>query len=41
MMNEKITQGLLDCLTEQAKASPRQRMNLVCGIAPKTARSGC
>lgn len=28
MMNEKITQGLLDCLTEQAKASPRQRMNL-------------
>lgn len=28
MMNEKITQGLLDCLTEQAKALPRQRMNL-------------
>lgn len=28
MMNEKITQGLLDCLTEQAKASPRLRMNL-------------
>ena len=27
-MNEKITQGLLDCLTEQAKASPRLRMNL-------------
>ena len=28
MMNGKITQGLLDCLTEQAKASPRLRMNL-------------
>lgn len=28
MMNEKITQGLLDSLTEQAKASPRLRMNL-------------
>lgn len=28
MMNEKITQGLLDCLTEQAKASPCLRMNL-------------
>jgi len=27
-MNEKITQGLLDSLTEQAKASPRLRMNL-------------
>ena len=26
--NEKITQGLLDSLTEQAKASPRLRMNL-------------
>ena len=26
--NEKITQGLLDCLTEQAKASERLRMNL-------------
>lgn len=28
MMNEKITQALLDSLTEQAKASPRLRMNL-------------
>ena len=28
MMTEKITQGLLDSLTEQAKASPRLRMNL-------------
>ena len=28
MMNEKITQGLMDSLTEQAKASPRLRMNL-------------
>lgn len=28
MMNDKITQGLLDILTEQAKASPRLRMNL-------------
>ena len=28
MFNEKITQGLLDGLTEQAKASPRLRMNL-------------
>ena len=28
MTNEKITQGLLDRLTEQAKASPRLRMNL-------------
>lgn len=28
MMNEKITQGLLDSLTEQAKASPRLRMYL-------------
>ena len=28
MLNEKITQGLMDSLTEQAKASPRQRMNL-------------
>ena len=28
MMNEMITQGLLDSLTEQAKASPRLRMNL-------------
>ena len=28
MLNEKITQGLLDSLTEQAKASPRLRMNL-------------
>lgn len=28
MMNEKITQGLLDSLTEQAKDSPRLRMNL-------------
>ena len=27
-MNEKITQALLDSLTEQAKASPRLRMNL-------------
>ena len=27
MMNEKITQALLDSLTEQAKASPRLRMN--------------
>ena len=27
-MNEKITQGLLDSLTEQAKASPRLRRNL-------------
>lgn len=27
-MTEKITQGLLDSLTEQAKASPRLRMNL-------------
>ena len=27
-MTEKITQGLLDNLTEQAKASPRLRMNL-------------
>ena len=27
-MTEKITQGLLDKLTEQAKASPRLRMNL-------------
>ena len=27
-MVEKITQGLLDSLTEQAKASPRLRMNL-------------
>ena len=26
--NGKITQGLLDSLTEQAKASPRLRMNL-------------
>ena len=26
--NEKITQGLLDSLTEQAKACSRQRMNL-------------
>ena len=26
-MTEKITQGLLDSLTEQAKASPRLRMN--------------
>ena len=26
--NEKITQGLLDSLTEQAKTSERQRMNL-------------
>ena len=26
--NEKITQGLLDSLTEQAKGSPRLRMNL-------------
>jgi cupin fold WbuC family metalloprotein len=28
MLNEKITQGLLDSLTEQAKASERLRMNL-------------
>ena len=28
MLNEKITQGLMDSLTEQAKASPRLRMNL-------------
>ena len=28
LKNEKITQGLLDSLTEQAKASERQRMNL-------------
>lgn len=27
-MTDKITQGLLDSLTEQAKASPRLRMNL-------------
>ena len=27
-MVDKITQGLLDCLTEQAKASPRLRMNM-------------
>ena len=27
-MTEKITQGLLDSLTEQAKALPRLRMNL-------------
>ena len=27
-MTEKITQGLLDSLTEQAKGSPRLRMNL-------------
>lgn len=27
-MTDKITQGLLDGLTEQAKASPRLRMNL-------------
>ena len=27
-MNEKITQALLDSLTEQAKASPRLRMNM-------------
>lgn len=27
-MTDKITQGLLDRLTEQAKASPRLRMNL-------------
>ena len=27
-MSEKITQSLLDSLTEQAKASPRLRMNL-------------
>lgn len=27
-MTEKITQGLLDNLTEQAKVSPRLRMNL-------------
>lgn len=28
MINEKITQGLMDSLTEQAKASERLRMNL-------------
>ena len=28
MLNHKITQGLMDSLTEQAKASPRLRMNL-------------
>ena len=28
MLNEKITQGLMDSLTGQAKASPRLRMNL-------------
>ena len=28
MLNEKITQGLMDSLTEEAKASPRLRMNL-------------
>ena len=28
MMNEKITQGLLDDLTAKAKASPRLRMNM-------------
>lgn len=28
MLNEKITQGLMDSLTEQAKVSPRLRMNL-------------
>ncbi len=28
MMNEKITQGLMDSLTEQAKASPSLRINL-------------
>lgn len=28
MITDKITQGLLDSLTEQAKASPRLRMNL-------------
>lgn len=27
-MTDKITQGLLDSLTEQAKASPRLRMNM-------------
>lgn len=27
-MTDKITQGLLDSLTEQAKANPRLRMNL-------------
>lgn len=27
-MTDKITQGLMDSLTEQAKASPRLRMNL-------------
>ena len=27
-MVERITQALLDCLTEQAKASPRLRMNM-------------
>ena len=28
MLNEKITQSLMDSLTDQAKASPRLRMNL-------------
>ena len=28
MLNEKITQAILDGLTEQAKSSPRLRMNL-------------
>lgn len=28
MLNEKITQGLMDSLTEQAKASPSLRINL-------------
>ena len=28
MLNEKITQGLMDSLTEQAKVSPRLRMNM-------------
>ncbi len=28
MLNDKITQGLMDSLTEQAKKSPRLRMNL-------------
>ena len=28
MLNDKITQGLMDSLTEEAKASPRLRMNL-------------
>ena len=28
MLNDKITQGLMDSLTEQAKQSPRLRMNL-------------